>query len=481
MQRISTRLAISFLLVALLPALPLSLVVTELLERRFGDAVAEPLDRALEAGLDESRAGLTARREALAAEARFLARRTWGIDAILLDDFGRVQDEAALQRYLVANIGLPAEGPQAVRRFGQTLVVGFVDPSGRPVKLIQPLPEGMVSRAGTLTEGVTLLRTMRAEEGRVMRSFLGPFLLIYGVLILVALWAGFLWSRRMVRPLETLVRATRQVASGDLDFRLQKQGPGEVGELVESFDTMIRRLGEQRRDLARLERASAWRGMARTLAHEVKNPLTPILMAVHQVRDGYPGEDPNYRAVLEEVAQIVGEEVDSLRRLVHEFGDFARLPKCHLEPVVIAPLLRDLEKLYSSENVRLEMRDLPGTVNVDAAALRRALVNLIDNGLAACREVGREPEVQIRAWGERKAWCMDIQDQGVGISEDNLARLFEPDFTTKSGGMGLGLAIVENIVLGHGGSIDVDSTPGEGTTFQVRLPLASSGEKDAEE
>jgi nitrogen fixation/metabolism regulation signal transduction histidine kinase len=304
-------------------------------------------------------------------------------------------------------------------------------------------------------------------------SFVGPFLVVYGVLIVVALVGGVLWSRRIVKPLEMLVGATRRVAGGDLEFRMRRPGPREVGVLVHSFDTMVGRLAEQRRDLARLERAAAWRGMARTLAHEVKNPLTPILLAVHQVRDSYPGDDEKYRALVAEVAEIVGEEVESLRRLVREFGDFAQMPKPEPRPGDLGALLRELEQLYGADSLRLTGAADVGTGCFDHDALRRALINLIDNGLAACREAGTRVRVELMATLVEPGVQLAIRDQGVGIPTDNLSRIFEPDFTTKSGGMGLGLAIVENIIIGHGGRISVQSETGRGTTFTIDLPLTA--------
>ncbi len=488
MQRISTRLAVSFLIVALLPTLPLSLVVRDLLERRFGPAMVEPLETALEAGLAESRAHLHELRTRLGeqAEAMSAAGR---LDApvVLLTVDGQRQSVAMVTTYLAARPDLLARASgsaEPVQRLDDTLVASVAAVSGETTLVLQSLPLGMVARAGDLTAGVSLLRVVRAEEKRVLSSFVGPFLLVYGVLILVALVVGFLWSRQMVKPLEMLVGATRRVARGDLDFRMQRQGPGEVGELVHSFDNMVGHLAEQRRDLARLERTAAWRGMARTLAHEVKNPLTPILMAVHQVRDSYAGDDEKYRQLLTEVAEIVGEEVDSLRRLVREFGDFARLPKP--VPTLGDPgaVLRELAQLYGAEQLVLTGDKTVPSGHFDHDALRRALVNLIDNGLAACREAGADACVELDAAAADPGVRLTIRDHGVGIPKDNLARIFEPDFTTKSGskdssGMGLGLSIVENIIIGHGGRISVQSEVGRGTTFTIDLPLTAVGDATA--
>ncbi|MCB1185306.1 HAMP domain-containing protein, partial [bacterium] len=373
----------------------------------------------------------------------------------------------------VASWERPAAGAVAPsRRVDDTLVAVVARPAGDAAVVLQPLPDGMVARAGRLTDGVSLLKAVRAEEGRVVLSFVGPFLVVYVGLIVVALVVGTLWSRRMVGPLERLVGATRRVGRGDLEFRLVHEGPGEVGELVRSFDAMVGRLAEQRRDLARLERAAAWRGMARTLAHEVKNPLTPILLAVNQARDRYPGDDEKYRALLDEVAEIVGEEVESLRRLVREFGDFARLPKPVPTRSDLAALLRDVGQLYGPEGLALAGADAALDGWFDADALRRVLINLVDNGQAAMGEAGVAGPVALAVARSGGAGVrLTVSDRGVGIAPENLERVFEPDFTTKRDGMGLGLAIVANIVAGHGGRIDVASTPGTGTTFTLDLPL----------
>ncbi len=487
MNRISTRLAVSFLIVALLPTLPLSLVVRNLLERRFSPAIAEPLEQALEAGLEDSRQQLNQLRAQLDRQAAGLVPGDHHPEMVLLDAQGRAADAGALADYLAARPGLSRQAehwatPQpgratAARRVGDTLVAVLGTEQGARFVVLQPLPADLMDRAGKLTEGISLLRVMRSQDSRVVLSFVGPFLVVYGVLILVALAVGLLWSRRMTAPLERLVGATRRVAAGDLEFRLEHEGPGEVGELVRSFDGMVGRLAEQRRDLARLERAAAWRGMARTLAHEVKNPLTPILLAVNQARDRYRGEDEQYAELLTEVSEIVGEEVEKLRRLVREFGDFARMPRPEPRPGDLTELLGDLAQLYGPERLAVEGAEAPLPGWFDGDALRRALINLVDNGLAATAQrhghsadAPHPVSLTARRAGDSGVRLV-VRDEGVGIAPENLERIFEPDFTTKSDGMGLGLAVVTGIVAGHGGRIDVSSRPGDGTTFTLDLPL----------
>jgi len=471
---------VSFLLVALLPTLPLSLVVRDLLARRFGPAIADPLETALASGLAESRAHLQELRDLLARRAAAVAAEPDAPAVVLLDLLGRPEPADVLEVFLARRPDLAAEAGALPRaedepvatpeRLGDVLATVAARPGGGTVVVLQRLPEGMVARARDLTDGLGLLRAVRGEEGRVVLSFVGPFLLVYGLLIVVALVAGLLWSRQMTRPLERLVGATRRVAAGDLEFRVEAGGPGEVGELVRSFDAMIGRLAEQRRDLARLERAAAWRGMARTLAHEVKNPLTPILLAVHQVRDNYRGDDPRYRALVDECAEIVGEEVENLRRLVKDFGEFAKLPRPEPREGDLADLARDLGQLYGDRLVT-EGADAPLAGWFDPDALRRALVNLIDNGLTACREAGVPERVTLRLAAADGGARLEVADRGAGIPPGHLDRIFEPDFTTKGDGMGLGLAVVQGIVAGHGGAVRVASTPGEGAVFTITLPL----------
>ena len=521
MRRISTRLAVAFLIVALLPAVPLSLVVHNLLERRFGPAIAEPLEQALEAGLAESREHLREQKTLLQRRAEDLITdltadragehagdRTgadmWapriGINGAwprvsLLNAAGEAQPAAAARSFwtgqadLLRSVprpaatvaGVPAGVPAVAvpLRVGETLLTtAILAPD--TLLVAQPLPPGMVERAGDMSEGLGLLRTVRRERARVLLSFLAPFLVIYGVLIVVALGLGALWARRMVRPLEALVAGTRRVGAGDLETQVGVEAPGEVGDLVRAFDTMVGSLADQRRDLARLERAAAWRGMARTLAHEIKNPLTPILLAVQEARDAYRGDDAEYRALLDECEEIVREEVDSLRNLVHDFGDFARLPRPELRPGDLMDLVRDVAQLYGDERLLVEAGDQKLACNFDASALRRALINLIDNGLAACREAGGpghsgQSERVILAVARRANEIhLTVTDQGAGIPAANLAQIFKPDFTTKDEGLGLGLAIVDSIVAGHGGRIDVTSEEGTGTSLTLRLPLASA-------
>jgi nitrogen fixation/metabolism regulation signal transduction histidine kinase len=212
--------------------------------------------------------------------------------------------------------------------------------------------------------------------------------------------------------------------------------------------------------------------MARKVAHEIKNPLTPIAVSVADLKRSYELGRPEFPQVLDQAVGTIGDEVETLKRLLQEFSDFARFPAPQLAPCRWSSVSRDLETLYGREVAegRLSFApsqgDLPFTA--DAGQLRQALVNLIKNGLEAVDGAGRVSVAAALAGGMLE---ISVADDGPGLDDEKKSRLFAPGFTTKPHGSGLGLTIVERIVNEHGGTIAVESRPGAGTTFRVRLPL----------
>mgnify|MGYP003374323217 CR=1 FL=1 len=464
MHGIRTRLFAAILLAALVPAVPAALLVRDLLQRSRDASLERHLVDGLEAGMEESRLALAACREVLEhAAAELAAGRASGL--VVLDVDGTPAPQVAP----------PAEVVEAARRadfrpqpVDDWLVMRRANADGDDLCLVQPLPAGLADRAGRLADALATAAALRLDRSAILRGYVTPFLLIYAALLLAALGLAALLARGVVGPLHATARAADRLAAGDLDARVEADGPGEVGALVRAFNGMAERLGAQRRELARLEKLAAWRGMSRILAHEIKNPLTPILLAVQEARGSYRGPDATHAAVLADCETIVREEVEGLRRLVASFADFARLPAPEPRDDDLRPLLDDLARLYGE---RLRVGTIAGPLpgRFDAEAVRRALVNLIDNGLGACARAGRPERVELRAAHADNALVVSVADEGDGIPPENLERVFDPDFSTR-GGMGLGLAIVRGVVDGHDGRIFLDSQPGRGTTVTVLLP-----------
>jgi len=285
--------------------------------------------------------------------------------------------------------------------------------------------------------------------------------------------AGGLLASRVTRPLEALRAAAARVAAGELGARVQARASGEVGELVRAFDAMSAELAASRDRLAQAERIAAWREVARRLAHEIKNPLTPIAMSVETLRDAHARGRADFPALLEEGTQAIGEEVRRLKRIVDEFSRFARLPAPERAAVAPEELVQAVLALFPTPpaGAILEREVEPGLppVLADRDQVLQVLLNLVQNALDAMPAGGK---VRIVARRDGQVVRFDVADSGAGIPPGDLDRVFEPYFTTKAGGTGLGLAIAQRIAEEHGGGLSAASTPAAGATFTLRLPVA---------
>ncbi len=294
-------------------------------------------------------------------------------------------------------------------------------------------------------------------------------LALLGVAIAIVL--GVVGSRQVSRPVERLARFSERIARGEWDEPLAQEGTRELATLVAALERMRSDLGAYRVRLVASERQAAWSQMARHVAHEIKNPLTPIAVSVAGLKRSYAQGRSDFPAILDEAARIVGEEVDALKRLLRDFTELGRFPEPRRATCPMAELFADLGALYASEvaggRLVLDRPDAGLVGHVDREQIRRALINLIQNGLEVVEAKGRV-RVAARAAGE--AIALEVEDDGPGLDAARRALLFTPDFTTKPQGSGLGLVIVERIVLDHGGTIAVESEPGRGTRFRILIP-----------
>lgn len=317
---------------------------------------------------------------------------------------------------------------------------------------------------------------LRGELGSLYRMV---FLIMFGAAVLVAMVMGLLIARRTTRRLSVLVGATREVAAGRLDTQVRLDSRDEVRELGEAFNEMVRELRDSRGRIAYLEKIGAWQEIARRLAHEIKNPLTPIQLAAQQLHRKYQGDDATFRRTLDDAYDIITEEVDGLRRLVTAFSSFAKLPRVQAGAVELHNLIDDFLKSHVELSERAEIRYTPldkeCLVLVDRMLLKHVLVNLLENAIQAGAEAGLERKIRVELTASidkpRREVLLTIADDGPGMDPETAKRAFDPYYTTKEHGTGLGLAIVKKIVLEHQGSIELSSELGAGTRFFLRLPL----------
>lgn len=314
----------------------------------------------------------------------------------------------------------------------------------------------------------------RQLESTRARSF---YIAYFGILVIsvsIAMSVGLILSRSVTRRVMRIASATEEVAKGNMSVQVPVVGDDEIARLTNGFNRMVAEVEEARDRIIYLEKVSGWQDFARHLAHEIKNPLTPIRLAIHELRRRASRQSPEeLQKLVKDVSEVVDDEVESLTRLVDEFSQFARLPAVTPTRVLMARFLRSFHRGYGHyrENVSLDMV-LPSfdfEAPVDKVLMRRVLVNLVDNAA----ESGSEGiQVRLSAAHNKSTGLtsLRIEDNGPGISEAFKKRIFEPYFTTKSTGTGLGLAIVKKIVLQHRGSIDLDSSSLGGACFVIRLP-----------
>ncbi len=295
---------------------------------------------------------------------------------------------------------------------------------------------------------------------------------VAGLLALAgAVLAAFALAGRLSRPIRDLAAGARRVAQGDLERLVVAAGADEIAELAQAFGAMTEDLRTSRERLVQAERVTAWREMARRLAHELKNPIFPIQVSLDTLGRALDRDPARFAALFRESSETIQQELRSLRRIVDEFSDFARMPRPTFAAVSLNQVAEQTLALYRDRvgAVSLEtdlaaaLAPIPG----DRDLLSRALGNLVANALEAMPEGGRL-RLTTRAAADLQA--LDISDTGPGLVGDQRTRLFTPYFTTKAGGTGLGLAIVQGIISDHGGRIEVKSAAGQGTTFTLLLP-----------
>jgi len=328
-------------------------------------------------------------------------------------------------------------------------------------------PDGLLS---AVISTPTLFQRGQMESGYVRAS--ATIFLWITIMALLVFAVSSTLARQISRPLKELLRATRDITAGDLNRRVQVHGSAEIVDLMDSFNTMTTRLRQSQEELAAAERELAWKEMAKQVAHEIRNPLTPMKLAVQHLQRAWHDGAAQLGDIIDKVTRTLVDQIESLSRISDEFSRFARMPRRSTSAVDVAATLTESVALFHShDEIIFETQidnNLP-SVLTDREELARAFTNILRNAVQAMPEGGR---VQVKAGRSRNTILITVADSGSGIPPELLSRIFEPNFSTKTEGMGLGLAIVKKIIDDAGGSIAIDSTPGEGTTVRISLPGA---------
>jgi signal transduction histidine kinase len=329
---------------------------------------------------------------------------------------------------------------------------------------------GLANELANLQEQNVAKMTNRLLENqqivRMRTIYLGITAVVLGLLVTVS----FVIT---LRPLRRLRDGARRIAAGDYASRIPERGPAEVSELAREFNSMGRAVEERERELVRSERLAAVGKMAAMITHEVRNPLSSIGLNTELLEDELDGDASEAR----NLCRSIHREVDRLTAITEEYLAFARLPKPKLAAEPINPMVGALAAFVredlAAKQVKLVTDLAPGDpiAQIDAGQIRQCLINLVRNASdAVTANHGGKVTLRTRSVGSRIE--IAVEDDGIGIPPDVQPRLFDPFFSTKEGGSGLGLALTQQIVRDHGGDLRVESAVGRGTTFTVSVPTS---------
>jgi nitrogen fixation/metabolism regulation signal transduction histidine kinase len=335
------------------------------------------------------------------------------------------------------------------------------------------VPPDFFSRLESVGQGVTYYRRLGLTAELQRRVILLLVALLALALVLLAVLFSARLAHQMAQPLADLSSALRSVDSGGAEVRLTPTGARELRSLAESFNSMTDRLAGARVALQQAEREAAWRDVARKLAHEFKNTLTPLRLSLQLLECQIEVAPAEARPDMARNLKAALREVDSLNRLAGQFSQYARLPEPSFEPLDVVEAVQSAAELVPEGRVRI---DAPaggiGSVSADRVLLARALHNLLLNAMEASPP---EAPIEVRVRDQDGSVRLDVLDRGTGLPQDLRDRLFEPYVSTKKRGSGLGLSLVRDVARQHGGAVTLEDRPGGGACASLLLPRQATG------
>jgi len=304
-------------------------------------------------------------------------------------------------------------------------------------------------------------------------SFLAAIINIYVLLFLLSAMTAVLISGYITRPLSMIQEKMRMIKFGKTNEQINWKNNDEIGSLITEYNRMITELAKSAELLAKSERESAWREMAKQVAHEIKNPLTPMKLSVQHFEKTWKNKEVDNDKKIKRFTETLIEQIETLTSIANEFSNFARMPKSNYEKVNIQNIISGAIDLHQNlPNINIEYFTEIKTdiyVNCDKEQLLRVFTNLIKNAVQSIPQT-RDGKITITLAKENSFYLISITDNGAGINDELKEKIFVPNFTTKTGGTGLGLAMSKNIIESFNGKIWFETKVNEGTTFSISLP-----------
>lgn len=305
-----------------------------------------------------------------------------------------------------------------------------------------------------------------------VQNFLIRFGQVYVFMFFISIVLSYFLSSYITKSLKIISDKIQQT---QLDQRNEKivieDGSKEINLLVRSYNNMVDKLEESAAILAQSEREQAWREMAKQVAHEIKNPLTPMRLTVQSFQRKFDVNDPNMSKKLDDYTKIILQQIDTMSAVANAFSNFATMPAQQNETLNVVYIVKMALEIFNENYIQFSALEEEIIAKLDRTQLIRVITNLVKNAIQAIPEEQENKMVFVTVFRQDNEVKIAVKDNGKGISEENQDRVFEPKFTTKSSGMGLGLAIIKNIIENYHGRITFETEPNVGTEFLVSFPI----------
>ncbi|MGG8496040.1 ATP-binding protein [Tenacibaculum sp. TC6] len=309
------------------------------------------------------------------------------------------------------------------------------------------------------------------DQEKELQEFLSRLTLVYALMLVLAIILAYFISTYITRSIKTIAEKIKETRLNKRNEKITiKAASSEINSLIESYNNMIDQLEESAVRLAKSEREEAWKEMAKQVAHEIKNPLTPMRLTVQSFERKFNPEDPNIKEKVAEYSLTLIQQIDVMSSIASAFSDFAKMPTQSREKLNVVDVIKHALDIFTEDYIEYIPGETELYASLDKTQLIRIITNLVKNATQAMKGNNIPPKIEVKVGSEGNSVKITVSDNGKGIKEQNKELIFEPKFTTKTSGMGLGLAMVKKIIETYDGSINFTSTEGIGTVFTVILP-----------
>ncbi|WP_396210901.1 sensor histidine kinase [Flavobacterium sp.] len=305
-----------------------------------------------------------------------------------------------------------------------------------------------------------------------IQEFLIRLSQVYAFMLLIAFALAYFLASYITKSLKTISDKINETSLNQKNEKIVIEANSrEINSLIKAYNDMVDKLEESASMLAQSEREQAWREMAKQVAHEIKNPLTPMRLTVQSFQRKFDGNDPNLKQKLDDYSKTLIQQIDTMSSVASAFSNFASMPAQQNETLNVVEVVEFSLDIFNEDYLVFESDSSEIITKMDRTQLVRIITNLVKNAIQAIPEEQVEKSIIVAVKQFENNVNITVKDNGIGIETENVEYIFEPKFTTKTSGMGLGLGIIKNIIENYKGTITFETKYGKGTTFTVSLPI----------